>query len=137
MKQTFKLKNGEISFDKEGISIIDNAKKQYSFRIFSSILWTFYGIISFLRFMKTGDQFLLWTGLFIGTSYFIILIITLFRSTKNNIKTHEIESLAIKQRFGNKFLDINLVGKKVRRVNQIDSINHELKEYIDLNFKTN
>ncbi len=137
MKQTYKLKNGNISFDKDGITILDNAKKQYRLRVFSSSLWTFYGITSVLRFVKTGDQFLLWTGLFIGIAHFVILILTYFRTTKNKIKMDEIKSMELKQRFGNDFLDIKLVGNKVRRVNQIGIINHELKEYIETNFKTN
>lgn len=137
MKQTYKLKNGEISFDDEGIIILDNAKKQYRVRVLSSTLWTFYGISSVLRYMKTGDQFLLWTGLFIGIAHFTILILTFFRSTKNEIKMDDIKSLELKQRFGSNFLDIKLVGNKVRRVNQIDIINHELKQYIETNFKTN
>lgn len=137
MKQTYKLKNGEISFDDEGISILDNAKRQYRLQVFSSGIWTFYGIVSVLRFMKTGDQFLLWTGLVIGIAHFTILILTCFRTTKNEIKMDDIKSLELKQRFGNNFLDIKLVGNKVRRVNQIDIINHELKQYIETNFKTN
>ncbi|MGZ2369245.1 hypothetical protein ACXR6G_05635 [Ancylomarina sp. YFZ004] len=137
MKQIYKLKNGEISFDDEGIIILDNAKKQYWLRVFTSSLWTFYGIMSVLRFMKTGDQFLLWTGLFIGIGHFVILILTFFRSTKNEIKIANIKSLELKQRFGNNFLDIKLVGNKIRRVNQIDIINHELKQYIETNFKAN
>jgi len=136
MKQTYKLKNGEISFDENGIVIIDNARKQYRLRVFSSSLWSFYGIISVLRYFKTGDQFLLWTGLFIGIGHFVLLISSFFRITKNEIKKSEIRSLELKQRFGNNFLDIKLVGNKIRRVSQIDIINHELKHYIETNFKT-
>jgi len=136
MKQTYKLKNGEISFDENGIVIIDNARKQYRLRVFSSSLWTFYCIMSVLRYFKTGDQFLLWTGLFIGIGHFVLLISSFFRTTKNEIKKSEIRSLELKQRFGNNFLDIKLVGNKIRRVSQIDIINHELKHYIETNFKT-
>lgn len=135
MKQTYKIKNGEISFDDEGITILDTAKKQYRLRVFSSSLWTFYGIMSILRYTKTNDQFLLWTGLAIGIGHFIILILSLFRSTKNEIKLDDIKSLELKQRFGNNFLDIKLLGNKTRRVDQIDIINHELKQYIETNFK--
>ncbi|MCL3782228.1 hypothetical protein EMN47_17710 [Prolixibacteraceae bacterium JC049] len=133
MKQTFKLQNGEISFGKEGISILDNAKKQYLLRIFSSTIWVFYGIISFLRYMKTGNQFLLWTGSFLGITHLFILSNMLIRSTQNNIKTHEIKSLKIKQRFSTKFLDIKLKNNRLRRV-MLDENIKELQEFIGDNF---
>ena len=38
-------------------------------RIGSSIVWTIFGITSVIRYMKTGDEFLLWTGLFIGVAH--------------------------------------------------------------------
>ncbi|MRT92251.1 hypothetical protein [Ancylomarina sp. 16SWW S1-10-2] len=137
MKQTFKLKNGEISFNDEEIIISDNAKKQYRLRILTSSIWAFFGIISVLRYMKTGDQFLLWTGLVIGILHSLILIMTFFRSTKSKIKIADIKLMNLKQRFGNNFLDIKLVGNKIRRVDQIDINTFELRHYIETNFKAN
>jgi len=135
MTQTYNIKNGEISFDDEKIVIKDDAKKQFRLRLFSSIMWTFYGLFSVLRSMKTGDQFLLWTGLLIGIAHFVILMFTLFRSTKSEVRKSEILSLELKERMGNKFLDIKLAGNKIRRVSQIDSIYDELEAYIEVNFR--
>ncbi|HKM45282.1 MAG TPA: hypothetical protein VJY12_07475, partial [Dysgonamonadaceae bacterium] len=64
--QTFKLIKGEISFDRDKIIIVDDAKKQKRLTLTSSIMWTIFWIFSVLRYLKTGDQFLLWTGLVIG-----------------------------------------------------------------------
>ena len=60
---------------------------------------------------------------------------TLFRSTKSEVRKSEILSLELKERMGNKFLDIKLAGNKIRRVSQIDSIYDELEAYIEVNFR--
>lgn len=135
MIQNFKFQNGELSFYEDKIVIADNDKKHYRFRLFTSGMWTIYGILSVLRYLRTGDQFLLWTGLIIGIGHFMILIWTLFlRTSKSEIRKSEILSIEMKQRFGNKFLDINLKGNKTRRINQIDNIFDELSQYIETNF---
>jgi hypothetical protein len=134
MIQTFKLKNGELSFEEDKIVITDSAKKQNRNWLISSGVWTVYGILSVLRYFKTGDPFLLWTGLFIGIAHFVILVRTLFRSAKSEILRSEIVSWEIKQRFGNRFLDIRLKENKTRRVNGIEAISAELKAYMGANF---
>jgi len=134
MEQTFKLKNGEILLGQDKIVITDDAKKQYRTRLISSGVWTLYGILSVLRYQKTGDQFLLWSGLIIGTGHLIILLLALFRTTKSEIPLKEILSMQINQQFGNKYLDIKLSGNKIRRVNQIDCIEQEVKGYIASKF---
>ncbi len=134
-KQSYKIKNGEISFDKESIVIKDNAKKQYWYLIVLSILWIFYGVISILRYQKTGDNFLLWTGLIIGIAHLVVLIMTLFKSTKAEFNRTEIISIQLKQRLNNKFLELKLTGNKIRRVNQIDNIYDELNNYIANSYK--
>ncbi|NUO02958.1 MAG: hypothetical protein HUU01_20305 [Saprospiraceae bacterium] len=130
MEQTFKLKNGEILLGKDKVVIVDDAKKQYRTRLISSGVWTFFGILSVLRYQQTGDQFLLWSGLIIGIGHLVILLLALFRTTKSEIQLNEILSMQINQQFGNKYLDIKLSGNKIRRVNQIDSIEQEVKAYI-------
>ncbi len=59
MIQTFKLKKGEISFESDNISILDDSTKQNFFKFLAPGIWTIYGTLSILRFTKTGDQFLL------------------------------------------------------------------------------
>lgn len=134
-KQIYKIKNSEITFDNESIVIKDDAKKLYWIFIAKSILWIVYAITSILRYQKTGDKFLLWTGLIFGIGFFVILIRTLFKSTKSEIKKSEIISIQLKHRLSNKFLELKLTGNKIRRVTQIDSIYDELDAYIKTNFK--
>ena len=135
MKQTFKLKKGEILFDEDKIFIKDDAKKQRNLTLLSSSMWTIYGTLSVLRYFKTGDQFLLWTGLFIGLGHFVIFILILHRTVKNEIPFDAIKSLKVKQRFSNEFLDIKLKNSRLRRVTLADN-ETELEEYIETNFRT-
>jgi len=133
MKQTFRLKKGEISFENDKIIISDKVYKQNGMTLLTSGLWIFYGTISVLRYMKTGDEFLLWTGLFIGIGHLIIFVFTLLRSVQNEISLNEVKSLKVKQRFNNIFLDIRLKNNRLRRVSQIED-SMELKKYIETYF---
>ena len=134
MIQTFKLKKGEILFDEDKIIIKDDAKKQKRLTLLSSSMWTIYGTLSILRYFKTGDQFLLWTGLFIGIAHFVVFILNLRRTVKSEIPFDGIKSIKVKQRFSNEFLDIKLKNSRLRRVILADN-ETELEEYIETNFR--
>ncbi len=130
MEKTFKLKKGEISFESSGVKISDNSKKQNLLRLLSSGMWTIYGTSSVLRYLKTGDQFLLWTGLFIGITHLVLFILNLFRSNKSEILFDDIKSIKVREKFSNKFLDIKLKNNRLRRVNGVHN-SQELGEYIN------
>jgi hypothetical protein len=130
--EKFKIEKGEISFETDKIRILDNSKKQNLLQLLSSGIWTIYAILSVLRYLKTGDQFLLWTGLFIGIANFVIFIQNLIRSNQSEILFDNIKSIKVKRKFGNKYLDIKLKNNRLRRVSGIeDSI--KLEEYIKSN----
>jgi hypothetical protein len=130
--EKFKIEKGEISFETDKIRILDNSKKQNLLQLLSSGIWTIYAILSVLRYLKTGDQFLLWTGLFIGMANFVIFILNLIRSNQSEILFDDIKSIKVKRKFGNKYLDIKLKNNRLRRVSGIeDSI--KLEEYIKSN----
>ena len=130
MEQNYKIKNGEITFDEKRIVISDNAKRDIRILLFSSGIWVFYGAMSVLRFLKTSDQFLLWSGLLIGIAHFVILILTLRRTSKSQIENGEVQSIVLKQRLGNAFLDIKLKNGKLRRVTLIGKVPPEIKNII-------
>lgn len=134
MTHTFKLKKGEISFEIEKIKISDNSRIQKINQLLSSGIWTIFGTISVLRYMKTGDQFLLWTGLFIGIAHFIIFILNLLRSNQSEVLLDDITSIKITRRFNKEFLDIKLKNNKLRRVIGIEN-SLELEEYIKSNIE--
>ena len=134
MTQTFKLKKGEILFDRDKLIISDDAFKQKKQTLLISSLWTFFGIISVIRYLKTGDQFLLWTGLLIGIGHFLIIVWALFRTTQSEISLNDVKSIKTRQRLGKKILDIKLKNSRLRRVFRVD--NAELLKYIETNFGT-
>ena len=132
MEQKYSIKNGEIIFDENKIVIIDSAKKEIRTKIILSSIWTIYGILSVFRGLKTEDQFVLWSGLFIGIAHLIILIFTIFRTSKNTIENTSIKTIALKNRFGNSFLDIKLKNNKTRRVNLLYEVPDELKNLVSI-----
>jgi hypothetical protein len=135
MTQTFKLKKGEISFDGDKIIISDDAEKQKRQTLLTSSLWTFFGIISVLRYLQTSDQFLLWSGLLIGIGHFLILVFALLRTVQSEISLNDVQSIKVRQRLVNKFLDIKLKSNRIRRVIRVDNF-EELDKYIETNIRS-
>jgi len=132
MTQTFKLKEGEISFESDRVKITDNSRKLNRIQLFSSGIWTIFGIISIFRYLNTGDQFVLWSGLFIGIVHFVIFVLNLLRSNQSEIIFYDIKLIKFKQRFGREFLDIKLKNNRFRRVIGIEN-SQNIKEYIESN----
>lgn len=130
MHQSFKLYTGELAFDGEKIAISDNAGKQTKYRMISSCIWVFYGAMSVLRFLNTQDQFLLWTGLVIGLSHLGLMIGIYFSSSQAEINLKEVQTMQVKRRFGNEFLDIKLSNNKTRRVSLIKGTAIEVEQWI-------
>jgi hypothetical protein len=135
MVQTFKLKKGEILFDEDKIIIKDDAKKQKWMLTAILCLGIVYGIETFLKYLKTGDNFDFWYGLIVGLVGILTLIILLLRSIRSEILLIDVKSMKLNQRFSNKFLDIKLKNNRLRRVIRVDN-ETELKEYIETNFRT-
>ena len=134
MTQIFNIKNGQISFETDKVSISDHSKKHNLIMLISSGIWTIFGTISVLRYFNTGDQFLLWTGLFIGIGHLVFFTLSLFRSNQNEILFNDIKSITVKQRFGNRFLDIRLKNNKLRRIIGVEN-SPELEDYIKSNIE--
>ena len=57
MKQTFKVKKGEILFDEDKIIIHDDARKQKWMVSLMVLLLAIYAILTFLKSYKNGNQF--------------------------------------------------------------------------------
>ncbi|RAU82163.1 hypothetical protein [Pontibacter arcticus] len=99
-------------------------------QVASSALWIFFGVMQVWRYTKTGDQFLLWTGLLIGAGHLVRFIITMFRTPKAEVYFSEIEKAAFKSRNGNKFLDLKLRSGLKRRIRSIEPVSEELKGFL-------
>ena len=135
MTQTFKLKKGEITFENDKITISDDAKKQKWILTAILCFGAIYGFLTLLRSYKTGDQTFLWFGLLLCLLNILVLIPWFLRSVRSQISLDEVKSMKVRQRNGNKFLDINLKNNRLRRVIRVDN-SDELNQYIEMNIST-
>ena len=133
MAQTFRLKKGEILFEKDKIIISDKAKIQRYMSLFTSGIWMLVVIKHILRPDQSNADSLDYFWVFLGVINLLLLVAYLFRSSKSIILVDEVKSLQIKQRLNNKFLDIKLNDHRLRRVSQIEDI-EELEEYIQTHY---
>ncbi|WP_420576983.1 hypothetical protein [Ekhidna sp.] len=126
-----KLEKGEVIVDENTITIIDQSKKQSRWLLVSSVAWTLYGIISVFRYIEEGDDFLLWTGLFIGIGHFIIAFYYLFiNTTQSVIPKDQIKSIKKGSRLGLGYVSIKLKSGRTRKINQLGSKTDEIVELI-------
>lgn len=129
MIKTLKLERGEISLEENKIVINDKAKRDnFSLLLLGSVGIVF-GFTSIGSYLKTNDEFLLWSGLFIGVANLVILIFTVFRSNKSKIRLEEIVEVNFRDRFGRKFIDLKLKNRRIRRVINIAPVVTEMNDY--------
>lgn len=129
MDKILPLEKGEIVLGEEKITIRDKAKKEKFRRITSSSIWAIYGILSILRYLKTGDEFLLWTGSVIGLGHVAVIIYSSFRTTQGEIDLQEIRKAIFKERNGNKFLVLKLKGGAKRCIGKVEPVSDELRAF--------
>ncbi len=136
MNKTFRLKNGEISFEEDKIKISDNAKTQKYVMLGSNLICILCVCGTIINFERLGDTS--YNSFFYALIilFSIIFTITLLKSTKTIVLSDNVNSIKVKQRFENTILDIKLKNNLKRRV--IGGGNaEELKHYIEENFKAN
>jgi hypothetical protein len=129
-QNTFRLKNGELVLDAEKIVVHDDVKRQYSRRLFSSGMWTLYGTFVVLRHKEDFDTLLFWTGLFIGVAHFILFVLTLFQTPRNEIAWQEIQSVKVARPFRNKYISVRLRNGRSRIVQPLKGKEEELCQHI-------
>lgn len=130
VQKAFRLKNGELVLDAEKIVIHDDAKRQYSRRLFSSGVWTLYGIFVVLRHKEDFDALIFWAGLFIGVAHFVLFVLTLFQTPRNEIVWEEIQSVKVARPFLNKYVSFRLRNGRARIVHPIDGAEEEICGHI-------
>lgn len=132
MSKIFQLKNGQLEFTSYSIIIQDTYRRGIYLRIFMSTMWTIFGVLSYMRYQKTGDEFMLWGGIIIGGLHFIILVATLlFFSVKGNISKSEIKKLGVKNIQGVKSLRIRLKNNRTRMVYHVQDPDNELESLVE------
>ena len=133
MIQTFRLKKGQISFEKGQIHISDKAKFDKYSRLLTNLFLLVFGIINIRKFYREGDNFYYFFWIILVLVILLILAVTLLRSTKSLILFDDIKSIKVNRRFDT--LDIRLKNNRLRRVTQIeDSV--KLKEYIEIHYES-
>ncbi|MHA6247426.1 hypothetical protein ACXYMU_05775 [Pontibacter sp. CAU 1760] len=131
MKKTLPLDKGEIELSEDMLTIRDNAKRYKWKRILYSCIWIVYGVLSLLRYTKTGDQFLLWSGVIIGLGHAGAIVYKLFETTSSQIELHNIKIAVFKRRFGTSYLMLKLKSGSKRRINKIEPIEDDLRAFLD------
>ncbi len=120
METILQFKKGKIILWNESIQIQDNAVREFRLRIVTAVLWIIFGVVSVLRYLQTGDAFLLWTGLFIGVGHTVVLILSLLRTTRNEILYNQVEHIHFTDRWGVRTMKIKLKGNAVRYVSPLN-----------------
>lgn len=130
MEDSFLVENGKITFETNKIRITDKSKKQKLQLIANSVTFLIFGLLTIIRYFTKGDEDALWIGSIITIIHLVVLILYLFRSYQAEISFDEIKSIKVKERFGQKFLDIKLKNQKLKRV--IGIYNKEkLQDYLN------
>ncbi len=133
MTQTFRVKRGQIAFEKDQIYISDKAKSDMYFTLSMNLFLLVFGIINIRKFYREGDHFFYFFWLILVIIILLTIAVMLLRSTKSSILLDDIKSIKVNKRFDNCFLDIRLKNNRLRRVTQIeDSV--KLEEYIETYF---
>lgn len=134
MTQTFYLTGGEITFEADKIVIKDDARKQNLYdHILGGMPAAFFAV-HFFRNFKQGDTHDRWLSAILVIIYLATLIITLLRSTQREVPYNDIKTIAVKQRFSNKFIDIKLKNNRLRRVTGVGNM-EEIEAYIQAHIK--
>jgi len=90
------------------------------------VCWIVYGILSLLRYQKTGDQFLLWSGIIIISLWIIGIIVKYFKQTDQQISYNDIEKVIIKKDLLETILSADIVMKNSKKRSVILDYNGEL-----------
>jgi len=130
MNRTFKLEKGEILFNGNNILIHDDAKKQKFMAFLLIVIPMLYFIEVIIKNIDSGDTFELYSGIIPAVLAFLFSVKILLRSVKQEISLNNVKSMKVKQRFGNKFFDIELKNLRIRRVSGVIEA-EELKQYIE------
>jgi hypothetical protein len=134
MKQTFRLRKGEISFENDVISILDNMKTLKYILLTSIVISLISVTINVSKLKQVGGENYISFWLFILTLNLLILTLLLFWSTKSSVLLADVKSIKLRQIFNNSTLYIKLKNSQIRQVTiQVEDVD-ALKEYIKKHF---
>ena len=126
MQKRFNIHKGEISFLENGLEINDQGRRSKRIYIIMGVCWIVYGILSLFRYYKTGDQFLLWSGIIIIGLWIIGIAVKYFKHTDQRISYDDIEKVVIKKELLDTILIADIVMTDSRKRSVILDYNGEL-----------
>ena len=135
MKQTFRLRKGEISFENDVISILDNMKTLKYILLTSIVISLISVIINVSKLKQVGGENYISFWLFILALNLLILTLLLFWSTKSSVLLADVKSIKLRQIFNNSTLYIKLKNSQIRqvtiRVEDVDALKEYIKKHFD------
>lgn len=131
MTRTFELKSGTIIFEEERIIIRDKSKSQRNLWLYLSLAGVLIGALFMLDYFHSGNELLLWIGLFYMVAHIVIFLAILLGPQQSEIEMKEVKSLKLKEKYGIYFLEIKHRNNKIRRVNKIENPVY-LQQFIEI-----
>ena len=135
MKQTFRLRKGEISFENDVIYILDNMKTIKYILLTSIVISLISVIINVSKLKQVGGENYISFWLFILALNLLILTLLLFWSTKSSVLLADVKSIKLRQIFNNSTLYIKLKNSQIRqvtiRVEDVDALKEYIKKHFD------
>ena len=126
MQKKFNIHKGEISFLENGLEINDQGRRSKRIYIIMGVCWIVYGILSLLRYHKTGDPFLLWSGIILIILWVIGVSVKYLKVTDKQILFDDIEKVIIKKDLIDTILKADIVMKNSKKRSVILDYNGEL-----------
>jgi hypothetical protein len=130
MNNTFELKKGKLVFDADKIVITDNAGSQRRLILYLLGFSVILGIVSVMGYFAKGVPSDTWVGFFTGTTLFLVIALSSYRSVQSEIFMYEVKSIKVRRNFLNEYLEIKFKNNISRMVAGI--IDAEgLRDYIE------
>jgi hypothetical protein len=129
MNNTFELKKGKLVFEADKIVISDNAGYEKWYRLFSFTMLLFLGISFSVKYLRTGEDSSLRTGLLFTVVSLVNFAFEYFKSSRSEISYKDVKSFKVNRIFSRDVLFIRMHNNKTRRVNGIYNA-ERLAEYI-------
>lgn len=134
MTQELNIRKGKLTLGSEFVTIDDkNDQRSYRYLMYTAPIWVLFGVLGIYN---EGGIFSFFTSvyIFIIVIHTILFFVYLRMSKESHIAVDDIASMKLRNRLGNRFVDIKFYNGKLRRVVGVKAVVSEIQTYIDANF---
>jgi hypothetical protein len=134
MTQELNIRKGKLTLGSEFVTIDDkNDQRSYRNLMYTAPIWVLFGVLGIYN---EGGIFSFFTSvyIFIIVIHTILFFVYLRMSKESHIAVDDIASMKLRNRLGNRFVDIKFHNGKLRRVVGVKAVVSEIQTYIDANF---